>query len=1072
MHKVTTLLVMLLLCVPVTSALAQTGKISGRVTDATTGEALPGVNVIIANSTQGGVTDIEGYYNIINVRPGTYSVRASFVGYTVQTIEGVRVNTNLTAEVNFDLQEESVGLDEVVVSAERPIVQRDISANIANLTADDIENLPVAGVSEVINLQAGIEPGLSIRGGGRDEIAFLVDGMSTAGGRTTEPFMNVSFTAVDEVQVQTGGFNAEYGNLRSGLINVVTKEGNRERYTVDAVLRYSPPTQKHFGALPNDPSSFFMRPYVDPDVAFVGTHSDESGWDQYTRNLYPEWRGFNSFADQLAGDDDPTNDLSANQLQELMMWRLRKDFDIQAPDFEVDATVGGPVPGGRKLGNLRFLASYRQTQRAYIVPVQRDSYEGRTGQFKLTSDIATGMKLVINGLFAQELGMNTSNQAWTSSFDRGESPNYPWDNRADLMALRVNGNHIFRNNGWTLSDIDRFHIGGEFTHAVNANTFYEVRFQRQETEYFTRPGPARRADNIVATVGGVQVDDAPLSWDPQPGGQGDPYLGGFLLGGGGRGRDTSDVVRYMAQFDVTSQLNRFMQLKAGISYDFADYDVNHGDQDSFHVHHANPKFKWNRQPHLGGAYAQTKLEFQGMVANLGVRLDYFHAGGDWHSFDPYDRAFTAKFGADNLEENLPQEPTDRQFFLSPRLGVSFPITVNSKLYFNYGHFRQILDPGLLFLVRSEFFTQTAAIGNPNHPMPRTVAYEVGYEHNLFDQFLVRLAGFYRDVSNQPRNVSYLSIDQLVDYDTPFPYNYEDNRGFELTLTKNRGRWLRGFVNYTFLVRKEGNFAYNQQNENRVSQRIFEDNARNTLSRPQPEPFARANVEFLTPPDFGPGDVFKPLADWRLSLLGEWRSGDIFTYGGANGAAVPGLRDNMKWKDFWNLDLRIAKNFEIGNNQAQIFADVNNVLNLKRLQRNGAWALSFNFEQYMESLHHSRDTFSDIDDEDLSTSVPYLIIGDDRPGDFRDSDVAYVPIEAFGSLDNIGSPNTRALYFVRDSESFGEGTYYQWNGSGFELADPDFLNQVLEDKAYIYMPVVDSFRFLNPRNVFFGIRVTF
>ncbi len=364
MRKATTFIFLLSLLLPAV-AVAQSGKISGRVTDSGTGEALPGVNVVIDGTTQGGVTDIDGYYNIINVRPGAYAVRASFVGYNTQLTENVRVNTNLTTEVNFQMSEEQVGLDEVVVTAERPIVQRDISANIATLTADEIENLPVSGVTEVINLQAGIDAGLSIRGGGRDEIAFLVDGMSTAGGRTTEPFMNVSFTAVDEVQVQTGGFNAEYGNLRSGLINLVTKEGSRTQYTVDAVMRYSPPTKKHFGPLPSDPGSYFMRPYVDPDVAFVGT---ESGWDTFTQDSYPSFEGYDLYAQRLADDEDPSNDLTSAQLQEIMMWRTRKDFEPETPDFEIDATIGGPVPGGQKLGNLRFLASYRQNQRAYIVP--------------------------------------------------------------------------------------------------------------------------------------------------------------------------------------------------------------------------------------------------------------------------------------------------------------------------------------------------------------------------------------------------------------------------------------------------------------------------------------------------------------------------------------------------------------------------------------------------------------------------------------------------------------------------------------------------------------------------------
>ena len=131
-------------------------------------------------------------------------------------------------------------MDEVTVIAERPVVQRDVSANVANFNAEEVENMPVSGVDEVIDLQAGIEPGLRVRGGGLNEVAFMVDGMSTAVGRDQQPFTNVSFTSVSEVQVQTGGFNAEYGNARSGIINVVTKDPPRDRYTADVLLRYAP----------------------------------------------------------------------------------------------------------------------------------------------------------------------------------------------------------------------------------------------------------------------------------------------------------------------------------------------------------------------------------------------------------------------------------------------------------------------------------------------------------------------------------------------------------------------------------------------------------------------------------------------------------------------------------------------------------------------------------------------------------------------------------------------------------------------------------------------------------------
>ena len=214
---------LLMLLVPVMGVYAQTGKIAGTVKDASTGEALPGVNVVIDGTTQGAVTDLNGFYNILNVRPGSYSIRASFVGYTAEVVLDVLVSTGQTTTIDFDLGEQEVGLDEVVVTAEKPIVELDVSANVANLTSEDIVDLPVAGITEVLDLQAGIEPGLQVRGGGTDEIAFIVDGMNLRTGLRNEPFTNISYTSVEAVQVQTGGFNAEYGNVRSGIVNVSTK---------------------------------------------------------------------------------------------------------------------------------------------------------------------------------------------------------------------------------------------------------------------------------------------------------------------------------------------------------------------------------------------------------------------------------------------------------------------------------------------------------------------------------------------------------------------------------------------------------------------------------------------------------------------------------------------------------------------------------------------------------------------------------------------------------------------------------------------------------------------------------
>ena len=123
-----------------------TGKISGKVVDKTTGETLPGANVVIEGTVLGAVTDPDGNYFIINVPPGSYTVNASMVGYHKATQTNVRVFIDLTTTVNFSdefgLVEDTIELAEITVVAELPVVQPDISANVANISAQDVENLP------------------------------------------------------------------------------------------------------------------------------------------------------------------------------------------------------------------------------------------------------------------------------------------------------------------------------------------------------------------------------------------------------------------------------------------------------------------------------------------------------------------------------------------------------------------------------------------------------------------------------------------------------------------------------------------------------------------------------------------------------------------------------------------------------------------------------------------------------------------------------------------------------------------------------------------------------------------
>jgi len=948
-----------------TGAFAQEGKISGQVVEAETGKPIPGVNILIEDTQRGTTTNTDGRYTILNVPPGTYSLRASSVGYETQTIQEVEVSIDLTTTVNFELPEETVDLEGVTVQAEDRVVQQDLSASRVDVDAQDIENLPVTNVQSVVGLQAGVQ-GLSVRGSEATEADFRVDGASLSSSRDKQPFTSISYTSVKEVRVQSGGFAAKYGNLRSGLVNVVTKTGSPEKYEAEILARYRPPTPKHFGPDPDDPNSYWMRPYLDPEVAFEGT--DE--WPEELQQQYPNFRGFNAIAAER-------DDLTPEQAQELFKFRHRKDVSINKPDYVFDGTIGGPVPGiSDYLGDLRFTASYRQKESQYIVPFSRDSYDEYNGRVKLTADITPTMELNIQGMRARQMGTNdeyprTGPTRIRRDGDReavrgfGASPNYSPQEQ-----------DIFGTSSLGESNIDRKMVSAGLSHTITENTFYEAELQWYKTEYRTGPPPPRDTSTVVATFGDFEADEAPLGFSFASVNS----LTGMRMGGHqAEFRDTTDVTDWLGSIDVTSQIGEFNEVKAGVEFRVSNQNVDYVYKD-FLINPNDVKTSWQETPIYGAAYVQDKLEFEGMIANVGLRLGYFDANTRTFVFSKYPDAFLGQF-AEEMDERLDTKEVEPDITLSPRLGVSFPITGSNKIYFNYGHFYQQLTPENLYQVRrSQEAKSVRRIANPSVPRPKTVSYELGYEQGFFNQYLIRVAGYYKDLQNQPRTVHFQSRDGLVSYFTNTAENYEDIRGVEISLFKNQGDWFRGFVNYTYDVRASGNFGLSNFFQNRVQQREYE---RTTTERaqfkPLPQPFARISLTFLTPADYGPevGGV-KVLGDWRLNLLGRWQAGRRQTY--TNQLTTPEVENNVQWAGYKMADLRISKNLMVSGVEASIFADIKNIFNVKNLNQSSFYGPQ-DFREYMNSLHLPKEAVQGwVENYEPRNEKGEPIYGDDQPGD--------------------------------------------------------------------------------------------
>ncbi len=206
-----------------------TGKISGRVTDAKTGEPLAFVNVLIPELKSGAATDLDGYYAILNVPPGIFSLKASMLGYSEMKVTNVKVSIDFTTTINFTLRESNVQLSEVTVIAEKQLVRKDLTSSSSTVSADQIKSMPVESFQDILQLQAGVVVGsggeIHVRGGRASEVSFMVDGISVTDPYSGGASVEVGSEGIQELKFVSGTFNAEYGQVMSGVVDIVTKDG-------------------------------------------------------------------------------------------------------------------------------------------------------------------------------------------------------------------------------------------------------------------------------------------------------------------------------------------------------------------------------------------------------------------------------------------------------------------------------------------------------------------------------------------------------------------------------------------------------------------------------------------------------------------------------------------------------------------------------------------------------------------------------------------------------------------------------------------------------------------------------
>jgi len=744
-----------------------TGKIGGRVTDAASGQPLVGANVIVEELMTGAIVDGNGEYAIINIPPGEYTLRTEMIGYGSVITSQVMVSVDLTTWIDFQLATEAIALETAVeIVATRAPVQMDLTSASAVVESDEINTLPVNEVDDVLSLQAGVVQGafgeLHIRGGRSDEVAYWVDGVQTTdvyeGGRGVE----VQNSAVDELQVISGTFNAEYGQAMSGIVNIVTNaggpnyEGSVTAYAGDHIsndddLFHNIDDIDPLGQMNVEATLSGPIPATNKKLTFfgLGRYFDTDGYFFGKRIFNPDGSAGDSSAVPMA----PRENIF---LQGKVAWQAKPTLKLTYGLFLEDTEY--------KDYDHYFKYNPEATLNRFN--------DGQTHILTLTHTLSNNTFYELRGTsFSHSYKQYLYEDPYDSRYVHPDSLTSPADYSFGVGGTQMS--HFSRTTAYVAAKADIISQVNK-RHQVKAGIEYRAH-ELELDDKEVRP----------KTTGGFNEYG---EWDELAGSEITPFEPTIHPI---RSPSHDYYLKKPAEFSAYIQDKiefREIILNIGLRFDYFDPDgqVLADPQDP---DYNNPFLA----EHIYKNYSPDLPDSQLVLYTPEERKEF------WYN------------------------DVDAKTQISPRLGVAYPVTDRGAIHFSYGHFFQI--PQFRYLYENPEFEVSRGsglntiVGNADLNPQKTVMYEIGMQQALSDVDVFDITMFYRDIRDWVGTSE--SIDTYVAgtaYSRYINKDYANARG--VTLTYDR-RFTDGFsagMDYSYMVvegtASDAADAYNAARDNR------------------------------------------------------------------------------------------------------------------------------------------------------------------------------------------------------------------------------------------------------------------
>ncbi len=864
--------------VPVLLFSSTTGKISGRVIDKDTGKPLAGANIVVVGTILGAAADMKGYYFIVNLPPGVYSVKATSMGYRGVVQTNVQVIIDHTTPLNFELSPTVILGETVEIVAKRPLLEKDVTSSQTVTTAEQIDAMPVNTYQQVlvttpgfVEFGGGVERAFTVRGGRTNEMSVMIDGFyvnDPIGGGVGSDVANVG---IAEMAVMTGTYNAEYGNALSAVLNIVTKEGGRDysgrvRFRTDKYV--NPHKYEYLYKRLRDGKEWIA---VDDEGNDIGTVAEEG--------TAPAVPGQNKY--------DPH------------YWETRtkevNDFDTYRPDFY----LGGPIPFlGRK--NTFFVSGDALDTDTYLGWTGMPYIKERRLNGKLIFRPHKSMKLALGGIYSW-------GRSKTYSHSRKYVPGQNPTNYEESYMFNTTLTHTLSPSTFYTFRGSRFTTSYE-RHVYDEEEFFSYQDASGEWQIFNPDGEYTGAAEYDPNDEEYEFEKG--EWVYERDEEGNVVDSTWSHMSGVSYEDTKSIIT-TAKLDLTSQVSQVHQFQTG-------FEIQQLDIDYLYISYPMeppPIYveKYHHKPLEAAAYLQDKMEFErwGMVINAGLRLEYVDTKGQYY-VDPMNPT------SSEIKD------VEKRVHLLPRLGFAHPITDRAVLHFAYGQFIQNPDYNHLYEFENTDYGlypypdmavsgDYTWVGNANLKPERTVSYEVGVNTKVTETMSIDLTLYYKDIYDYIGLRRYLA--SPVSYHRRVNEDYANSRGIELRLNKRFSNFFGATINYVY-SRAEGNAS------NTTS--AYDDWYLFSVYRTYP-PKKTVTLRWDQTHTANFVLMFGKPGNWNVTFTGNYGSGLPYTPLSSRGIRIDEpYSARMPWT--LNTGVRANKNFKWLGLDFILWADMTNLLN--------------------------------------------------------------------------------------------------------------------------------------------------